>query len=83
MKQAAEWARRRGVPLVGVESLGNGYKPDALVLKGADVVQAVHKGPPETVQLPDQQAGEFPCPGVGHELVQPWSAGLGAAGHAW
>ncbi len=33
----------------------------------------------QTVQLPHQQAVELPCPGIQHELVQPWSAGLGAA----
>jgi hypothetical protein len=68
-----------GMPLIGIEALGDGDKPDAVVLQGADVLQAVHQGAAEAVQLPNQEAIEFPCHGISHKAVQPWSAGLGAA----
>ena len=61
------------------EALGDGYEADSVVLQESDVVQAVHEGPAKTVQFPDQQAGELPCPYVRHKAVQPWSAGLGSA----
>jgi hypothetical protein len=52
------------IPLVGIKALGNGYEPDPVVFKGADVVQTVHQRATEAVQLPNQKAGEFPRPRI-------------------
>ena len=35
----------------------------------------------EAVQFPNQQANKFPCPGIRHDAVSRWSAGLSAAGN--
>jgi hypothetical protein len=69
---------RRRILQVGIKALRYGDKPDTVVLQGFGVVQAVHQGPPEAVQLPDQEAIEFPCPGIGHQAVQSWPTGFGA-----
>src|SRR5262249_23179216 len=44
---------------IGVEALGHRYEMDVVVLQGPDGVQAVHQGPPEPIQLPDQRRSNF------------------------
>jgi hypothetical protein len=69
------------VLLVRVEALGDGDKPDSVVLQDADAAQAIDQGSAEPVQLPHQEGVEFPCHGVGHQPVQAGPGGLGAAGN--
>ena len=47
-----------GVLDIGIESLGDGDEPDAVVFQESDIVQAVHQGPAKAIQFPDQQAGD-------------------------
>ena len=65
--------------MVGVQVLGNRDEPDATSFKLLDIVQAIHQGAPEPVQLPHEQAIEFPCRGILHQPVEPRPAGLGTA----
>ena len=58
------------IPGVGVQPQGDGHEPDAVLLQGPNIVQAVHEGPPEAVQFPDQEAVEFPRAGIGHQPVE-------------
>lgn len=48
------------IPLVRIESLGDSDEPDSVVLQDLNVVETIHQGAPEPVELPNQEAIEFP-----------------------
>jgi hypothetical protein len=72
---------RRGILHIGVYPLRYRDEADAVLLQLPYVVEAVHEGPPEPIQLPNQEAVEFPFAGVGHEPVQRRAAGFRSGHH--
>ncbi len=70
-------------PVLGAASeikpLRHGNEPDAVLLQSSDVVQAVHQGAPEAVELPVQEGVEFSCLGVSYQPIEARPARLGAA----
>lgn len=71
--------REKPAPASGTVGKGDGDKPNAVLLQGADVVQAVHQGAAKPVQFPDQETIEFPCLGVLHQTIAVRPSGLGPA----
>jgi hypothetical protein len=70
---------RCGVLLVRIEALSDGDKPHAATFEGLYVVQAIHQGTPESIELPTADGIYSPRPGIRHHAVEARPAALAAA----